>query len=140
MNFCGKLGYSFDLSDDWAKEAVTKSNVDNRCLDMFKNVVNQAHMAIYLDSLDNLDAFQMIYEQIRDDISKKCKIFEENCNIKKNIAVVKAYDESNGIYSIYCFFEIVKNILGHIVLEVRELDDADILSGILETWDRGGNK
>ena len=138
MNFRGELGYSFDLSDDWTMDATLKEKVGEICLDAFKNVINQASMLIFVDSLNNLDAFQLVFEQKRRDICKSSQIFEENCDFEKKIAVIKSRNDNEDKFIIYCFFEIAKNILGHIVLEVRELDDADILTTVLESWSKGG--
>lgn len=140
MDFCGELGYSFDLSDDWTNDEVLRAKTGETCLNAFKNIANQASMLIFVDSLNNLDAFQLILGQKRDEISKNSQIFEENCDFGKKIAVIKARNDKDDKFIIYCFFEIAKNILGHIVIEVRELDDAGVLFAVLESWNTGGGE
>ena len=140
MNFHGELGYSFNLSDDWELDATAKSTAGGNCLDAFKNAVNQASLRVYLDSLNNVDAFQAVYTQKRDAIKENSQVIEEECDFGKKIAVLKAQNGSDDKFSVYCFFQIATNILGHIALETRESSDADVLFAIIESWRVGGGE
>ena len=102
MYFRGELGYSFDLNDDWTNDEVLRAKTGEACLNAFKNIANQTSMLIFVDSLNNLDAFQLILGQKRDEISKNSQIFEENCDFGKKIAVIKARNDKDDKFIIYC--------------------------------------
>ena len=140
MIFCGELGYSFDLSEEWEYAELLRAKAGEECCDAFRSLVNQANMFVFVDSLNNLDAFELVYAQNREQIREKGVIFEEDCDYDKKIAVIKARDDKNDKFEIFCFFEIAKGVLGHIVLEVRELVDADVLNDILKSWKKEGEK